>query len=154
MICGFPGNYIPTAGSMIPFYESLFAKRPDVHVLIYSGDVDIATVPGPITTKSLLALNSTVTTEWAPWFVNGATVGYVEYYDQYTYATIKGAGHEAPGYIPLTAFNMIKRFYQKHSLDGGEIFSEATSKKFSRRRALRQGDMLRKFSKSLRPSVE
>uniref|UniRef100_A0A7S4NTA5 Carboxypeptidase n=1 Tax=Paramoeba aestuarina TaxID=180227 RepID=A0A7S4NTA5_9EUKA len=148
-ICGFPGNYIPTAGSMIPYYESLFSLRPDVHVLIYSGDVDIATVPGPITTKALLPLNSTIKTEWAPWYVNGATVGYVQYYDTYAYATVKGAGHEGPAYQPLSSHNMIERFYTKQSLDGGEIYTDSASKPVSRRRALRQGDMLRKLAREM-----
>ena len=133
---------------MIPFYKTLFSLRPDIHVLIYSGDVDIATVPGPITSKALLPLQPTIKTEWSPWFVNGATVGYVQYYDTYTYATVKGAGHEAPAYQPLSSHNMIERFYTTHSLDGGEIFEEVVPKKMSHRRAMRQGDMLRKLNKS------
>ncbi len=33
------------AGSMVPYYQSFFQQRPDLSILIYSGDVDIGTVP-------------------------------------------------------------------------------------------------------------
>jgi hypothetical protein len=38
------------------------------------------------------------------------TAGYQEVYDVYTYATIRGAGHEAPQYQPLLADVMFTRF--------------------------------------------
>ena len=43
----------------------------------------------------------------------GQTAGYVEQFDSYTFATVKGAGHEAPEYQPLSSINMIKRFSKK-----------------------------------------
>lgn len=83
---------------MIPIYKRLFSQRPDVSVLVYSGDVDIATVPFSFTITCLNELQSIATpvSPWQPWFINGATAGYTEAYKQYTFATLKGAGHEAP----------------------------------------------------------
>ena len=137
--------YIPDAGSMIPYYQTLISQRPDVHIFVYSGDVDVATVPGQFTTTCLQELDGTPISgrEWGPWFVNGATVGYVEQFEQYTYATVKGAGHTVPGYMPLASFNMAQRFLQKQNLDGGEVyFSDSTQQKT---RILRQSDMLRLY---------
>lgn len=38
------------------------------------------------------------------------TAGYVEIYDKYAYATVKGAGHEVPLYQPYLAFYLFQRF--------------------------------------------
>jgi len=84
--------------------------------MIYSGDVDIYTVPFGYTMACLAELQESVQSAWQPWFVNGATAGYVEVYDHFTYATLKGAGHEAPQYQPLTAMNMFQRFMTSGSL--------------------------------------
>lgn len=43
------------------------------------------------------------------------TAGYVEVYDTYTFATIKGAGHEAPQYQPAFSYNLFQRFVLEKS---------------------------------------
>jgi len=78
---------------MNPNFELAF--KQGIHVLVYSGDVDVATVPMWGTTQCLNVLNRTLVEDWKPWFVNDATAGYVQRFDTYTYATLKGAGHEA-----------------------------------------------------------
>jgi len=109
-------NYTFTSPSMIPWYNYIFSKAPHIRVLIYSGDVDIATVPHALTQICLQELKSTQLSPWRPWFVNGQTAGYVEVHDKYTYATVKGAGHEVPTYQPWSAYNMFQRFLNNQPL--------------------------------------
>jgi hypothetical protein len=45
------------------------------------------------------------------------TAGYVEVYDKYTFATVRGAGHEVPQYQPLFAQTLFTRFLQTGSLE-------------------------------------
>jgi carboxypeptidase C (cathepsin A) len=109
-------NYTMNGGSMDPIYRKVFAQRPDVHVLVYSGDIDIATVPFTFTQTCLAQLPGRPTKLWSGWYVNRATAGYWEQYDTYTYATIKGAGHEAPQYQPLNSYEMFTRFLANQKL--------------------------------------
>lgn len=111
-------NYDVSYDSLIPYYESFFMDRPDLNILIYSGDVDVYTVPFGITQYCLLELEEVPVLTWTPWFVNGATAGYVEQYERYTYATVKGGGHETPQYQPLTSYNLIQRFITGSDLVG------------------------------------
>jgi len=111
-------NYTPLGNSMIPLYRRFFNERPELNILIYSGDVDIYTVPFGYTQACLHELENDLLQTWQPWFVNEATAGYVEVFNGYTYATIKGAGHEAPQYQPLTAFNLYERYLSSKSLTG------------------------------------
>lgn len=112
--------YEQSGQSMLPIYKQLFSQRPDVRVLIFSGDVDIATVPFAGTQACLAQLNDAPKTVWGPWFVNGATAGYIEQYQHYTYATIKGAGHMCPQYQPWTTYNLWSRFLLNQNLVGEE----------------------------------
>jgi len=116
--CSSTLRYSESGASMLPYYQQLFKQRPDVRVLVYSGDIDIFTVPFAITQGCLYQLNDTLVSTWQPWFVNGATAGYVEVFKHYTYATLKGAGHEAPQYQPLTAYNLFTRFLNQQNIVG------------------------------------
>jgi len=97
-------NYTIAGNSMIPHYEAVIAAKPSVAILIYSGDIDIATVPFGRTIACVEEIpRNYQMQEWQPWFVNRATAGYFEKYDTYTFATVKGAGHEVPTYQPITS---------------------------------------------------
>jgi len=109
-------NYTSNAGSMIPYYNNFFNQRPDLGVLVYSGDVDIFTVPFGYTQACLVELKQDIQKVWGPWMVNGATAGYYEVFEQFVYATLKGAGHESPEYQPLTSLAMFSRFIQNSDL--------------------------------------
>jgi len=106
---------------LMPYLRDIFKFKPDLKLLYYSGDVDIATVSTQSTQACLHELlNSSdvkITKPWKPWKINGWHVGYVEEFDRYTFATIKGAGHEAPTYQPAVSFEMVKRFIQQGNLD-------------------------------------
>ena len=123
---------------LIPTLRQIFKLNPDLHVLYYSGDVDIATVPTQATQACLAELQSgsnnrgNSVTEWKPWTVNGWHVGYVERFDRYTFATVKAGGHEVPTYQPQAAFNMFDRFMNgnldlddKHQWASGALRSTA-----------------------------
>jgi serine carboxypeptidase-like clade 2 len=127
---------------LIPFLKKIFKLKPSLHILYYSGDVDIATVPLQITQACMSQLSDVVTPtkSWRPWRVNGWHAGYVENFDRYTFATVKGAGHEVPTYQPFFALNMFQRFLTKQSLDDVQV---APVKAQPRHR--RQGDVLREL---------
>lgn len=108
---------------LIPVLEDIFKLKPSLKILYYSGDVDVDTVPTQNTQACLGQLYDVVSNvkPWKPWRINGWHAGYVEEFDRYSFATIKGAGHEAPQYQPATAFNLFSRFLQNQSLDEPEI---------------------------------
>jgi len=139
-------DYDISGKSMVPLYENFFKNKPGFKILVYSGDLDILTVPFAYTTPCIAQLTGTPVSPWQPWFVNGATAGYVEVYDKYTFATIKGAGHEAPLYQPLTSYQMIERF-----LTTGRLTGEGRGYARRREPRLTQSDMLRKYG--LAPSL-
>jgi len=83
-------HYFNDWTDMLPYYEFFFKTRPQLRILIYSGDVDIAEVPHAYTQLCLSYLNRTVVEPWRLWTVNGnISAGYVETYDRYTYATVR-----------------------------------------------------------------
>jgi len=136
-------NYTGNYPSMIPFYETFFAERPDLKILVYSGDIDVDTVPFPVTQKCLYDLQRPNTQAWRPWYVNGATVGYWEVFDRYTYATVKGAGHEVPQYQPLAAYNLFTRFISSGNLNSED---DESARRQTALRALKNSQSLRQKS--------
>ena len=94
------------------YLEQFFEIAPQMRILYYSGDVDLATVPFAETQRCLATMNRPVTKHWRPYVINKEVVGYVEEYDTYTYATVKGAGHEAPvSKCTLLFIHFINYFY-------------------------------------------
>jgi len=147
-ICSDKIFYSASGASMVPYYEDFFKQKPGLNILVYSGDVDIMTVPFAITQPCLAEMNRTQTSAWQPWFVNGWTAGYVVTFDTFTYATIKGAGHEAPGYQPLSAINMFQRFLTNQNLTAMMTSEERVARKemlerIWKNKPLTQSDMLR-----------
>ncbi len=113
-----PSNwaYDQNVGSMLPFYNELFAQKK--RVLIYSGDVDIQTVPFAYTMPCLNRMTNRgrQLQPWTPWTINGKTAGRFEVYERYTYATVRGAGHEVPQYQALAADVLIGSFFSNTTL--------------------------------------
>ena len=85
-------------------------QAPQLRILIYSGDTDIATCPHAYAQLCLSDLGRPLVQQWRPWVMDQQTAGYVEVYDTYTYATVKGAGHEVPLFQPREALHMISNF--------------------------------------------
>ena len=103
--------YSKTAGPIPNYLEQLFTIAPSMRILYYAGDCDIATVPFAETQRCLATMNRPVTSTWRPYVVNSEVAGYVEEYDTYTWATIKGAGHEAPVIIFHSFLISLQYFY-------------------------------------------
>jgi serine carboxypeptidase-like clade 2 len=148
-VCADNLNYSTSGASMIPFYEAFINNKPSLKVLVYSGDVDTATVPFVYTQQCVSELPGGVTTGWQPWYVNEWTAGYVEVHEKFTYATVKGAGHEVPAYEPLNGINMFSRFLMNGNLDSHPVQDASSSLTKAKiqmeiNKRLTQGSMLRK----------
>jgi len=117
-------NYTSDRPNMLDYYN-IFFESLDIKILIYSGDVDIDTVPHAQTQLCLSYLERPLVTSWTRWTVPGPkipvyipqhkeksniTAGYMEVYDKYYYATVRGAGHEVPLYQPFFAYYLFDHF--------------------------------------------
>jgi len=110
-VCNLDVNsqYGRTQGNLLPLYPTLIKAYK---VLIYSGDTD-ACVPHVGTEQWTSGLGFSVNNAFAPWTFNSGTGsgqvgGYVVQYNanDFTYATVKGAGHMVPQYQPAAAYQM------------------------------------------------
>jgi hypothetical protein len=141
-ICTSKVIYSSSGDNMVPLYQNFQKQKPGFRVLSYSGQVDIATVPHSTTSACLNQVSSTIVTPWQPWFVNGQTSGYWEQTPIFTHAIIKGSGHEAPQYQPLSALAMFERFVRSGNLTDPSNDVPPMHRRFgSARRS--QGDQLR-----------
>jgi serine carboxypeptidase-like clade II len=98
------------------YLEQFFQIAPQMRIMYYSGDVDLATVPFSQTQRCLETMDRPIVQSWRPYVINKEVAGYVEIYDTYTYATIKGAGHEAPQFQPAAAFLLFSTFLHNGTL--------------------------------------
>ena len=100
-----------------PLYKTLAGKY---RLLIFSGDTDMC-VPYIGTEEWTSELGFDQTEAWRPWFSGtnaspnaSITSGYVTNYDagshNFTFLTVKGAGHMVPEFKPVAAKAMLDRF--------------------------------------------
>lgn len=73
-------------------YEALLGKYRMLH---YSGDTDGA-VPTLGTQNWIASTSWEATDAWRPYYLDDQVAGYIEVYDQFTFATVHGAGHMVP----------------------------------------------------------
>jgi len=153
-ICSAIVNYTSGTASMIPVYQQIRKLSPDISILIYSGDVDIATVPFGFTAQCLQELagpSQTTKQVWNPWLVNGATAGYWEEFSTHAYATVKGAGHTVPSFQPLVSQALFERWILNQSLTDTQLHSFAVERKRSSSLS-DEGSTLRRH-RAMRPST-
>ncbi|KAF8649202.1 hypothetical protein HU200_064397 [Digitaria exilis] len=78
--------------------------------LVYSGDHDMV-VPYVGTQSWIRSLNFSTVDDWRPWYVDGQVGGYTTLYsNNFTFATVKGAGHTAPEYMPKQCLAMVSKW--------------------------------------------
>ncbi|KAI3842726.1 hypothetical protein MKW98_015393 [Papaver atlanticum] len=107
--CNWGIGYHVDVKSSIGYHRNISTKG--YRSLIYSGDHDME-VPH-ISTESWIRslVNLSIVDEWRPWFVNGQIAGYTRAYSNgLTYASVKGAGHDATGYNPDECYAMFERW--------------------------------------------
>merc|ERR1740121_1580695 len=97
-----------------PMIKDVAAQVP---FLVYSGDVD-AQLPHTATERWTSELGFRELEAWQPWAVQGAYVGgYVTVYENnFTYATVKGAGHMVPTFRQESSHEMVQRFVETQHL--------------------------------------
>ncbi|XP_056165599.1 serine carboxypeptidase-like 20 [Syzygium oleosum] len=106
-------SYSRGNGSMIPYHKNLISQG--YRVLIYSGDHD-RRVPFTGTQAWTRSMGYKIIDEWRPWMTDDQVAGYLQGYDNFTFLTIKGAGHMVPQTKPREALEFYSRW-----LDGKPI---------------------------------
>ena len=100
-------DYTKTRDTVIPLYPALVNKY---RTLVFSGDGDNC-VPYIGTQEWVRNLGFPVKQNWHPWLVNDQVAGYaVNYQPNLTFATVKGAGHMVPQYMPEQALALFTAF--------------------------------------------
>ncbi|XP_027909081.1 serine carboxypeptidase-like 35 [Vigna unguiculata] len=105
-------NDSPT--TMLPLIKKLLGIG--LRIWMYSGDTD-GRVPVLSTRYSLEEMKLNVTEGWRAWFSGGQVGGWVEEYDGgLTFASIRGAGHQAPAHKPQQALFLFSHFLSSRPL--------------------------------------
>ncbi|TYH95260.1 hypothetical protein ES332_A12G093600v1 [Gossypium tomentosum] len=112
--CNKSMDYDYDVASVVSYHLCLNTRG--YRALIYSGDHDLAVTYGG-TESWIKSLNLSIVDDWRPWIVDGQVAGYSrEYGNNFTFATVKGAGHTAPEYKPKESFSMFKRWISQQPL--------------------------------------
>ncbi|KAL8544692.1 hypothetical protein ACS0TY_005065 [Phlomoides rotata] len=103
-------SYTHDAGSMIDYHKNLSSSG--YRVLIYSGDHDMC-VPFTGTQAWTQSLGYKIVDEWRPWNTNDQVAGFLQQYaNNFTFLTIKGAGHTVPEYKPRESLYFFSRWLE------------------------------------------
>lgn len=114
-------RYAKTWGSLLPEYKSTLI--PNLRIMQYSGDADPC-VPYVGTQRWIDSLELPASTPWHPWsggpgsFISGYTTVYSGpgIGSNFTFTTIRDAGHMAPRYKPSETLHMITNFLNKQPM--------------------------------------
>lgn len=107
-------NYTTYTGASFDLYPRILKQY---RTTIYSGDVDMCVPSNEDWTVSLASKqNYELAEPWRPWLLSGVPAGYVTSYvvpggpANFTFITVKGAGHMVPMYQPERAFAFLERW--------------------------------------------
>ncbi|CAA3012774.1 serine carboxypeptidase-like 20 [Olea europaea subsp. europaea] len=101
-------SYNNDAGSMLSYHKNLTASG--YRILIYSGDHDMC-IPFTGTQAWTESLGYQIIDEWRSWISNDQIAGYIQgYANDFTFLTIKGAGHTVPEYKPRESLDFYSRW--------------------------------------------
>ena len=79
-------------------------------VLIFNGDAD-AVVPYTDNEQWTSGMGVAEVSPFQAWLVDGQVAGYITQYEHdFSFATVKGAGHMVPQFKPRQAFVMLQNF--------------------------------------------
>jgi len=101
-------SYKDVLSSVLPLYHKLLTSHRNLKIYIYSGDVD-AIVPYWGTREWISKLAMPISNEWRAWLTSDKQVGgFVQEYagGQFTFVTVRDAGHMVPQTQPMRAFHM------------------------------------------------
>ncbi|THF98221.1 hypothetical protein TEA_011952 [Camellia sinensis var. sinensis] len=97
-----------SSSTIIPLLQEFMENG--LRVWVFSGDID-GRIPVTSTKYSINKMKLHLKTPWHPWYLNGEVGGYTEVYKgDLTFATVRGAGHQVPGYQPARALSLIVHF--------------------------------------------
>ncbi|KAL8128077.1 hypothetical protein AgCh_014868 [Apium graveolens] len=80
-----------------------------ISVWLYSGDTD-GVVSVTTTRYDIDYLQTTVKTQWYPWYTKAEVGGYAIGYENLTFVTVRGSGHFVPSYRPSRALALFSSF--------------------------------------------
>lgn len=99
---------------LVPLIHEIMGQG--VRILVYSGDLDLA-VPVTGTMQVIKNMNLTVEKSWRQWFSGGGVGGFTEEYKgNFTFATVRGAGHSVPTDQPIHALTLFTSFIRNTPL--------------------------------------
>eukprot|EP00729_Bicosta_minor_P013162 gene13163-33301_t len=102
-------NYTHTSPTLLHVYPRLIEK---IRILLFSGDVDEC-VPYNGAEQWTRGFGYEEQEHWRPWVVGSSVAGYTTVYKtphNFTWATVRGAGHMAPLFQPTRVYNLFERF--------------------------------------------
>jgi carboxypeptidase C (cathepsin A) len=112
-------NYTWSEVPMEPYYEYILANGKNLKVMVFSGDDD--SICGTVGTQSwIFDIGVNYSGSWTSWLVEDQVAGYVQQFEnvgsnQFTFATVHGAGHEVPTYKPAQALKLIAAYFNSSS---------------------------------------
>ncbi|XP_031495717.1 serine carboxypeptidase-like 35 [Nymphaea colorata] len=99
--------------SVLPVLRKLM--KGGLRVWVFSGDTD-GRVPVTSTRYSLNKMQLKEKAAWRAWFHNHQVAGWTVEYEGLTFATLRGAGHQAPVYVPQQALSLLTHFLSASTL--------------------------------------
>jgi len=90
-------------------FPKFFEMAPDWRILVVSGDADSA-VPFIDTQRWITCLNNPVVRDWYNWEIKGQIRGSAIIYENLSFATVKGCGHEINYYCPEAGYVYFERW--------------------------------------------
>ncbi|KAK1358819.1 Carboxypeptidase [Heracleum sosnowskyi] len=100
-------GWTDSPATVLPVIKELM--NSGISVWLYSGDTD-AVVSVTTTRYAIEHLQTTVQTQWYPWYTQAEVGGYAVGYENLTFVTVRGSGHFVPSYQPSHALALFSSF--------------------------------------------
>lgn len=100
-------DWTEAPATVLPVIKELM--NSGISVWLYSGDTD-AVVAVTTTRYAIDLLQTSVKTQFYPWYNQAEVGGYAVGYENLTFVTVRGSGHFVPSYQPSRALAMFSSF--------------------------------------------